>query len=132
MTKTTIHYEGNLRTTSRHESGSLLETDAPKDNQGKGERFSPTDLVGLALATCMMTLMGITAQKNNLDLRGMTATVDKEMASSPRRIAKLTVHFHIPLATDLQSKLEQAALSCPVKQSLHPDIKLDIQFKWGK
>ena len=130
-----IRYEGDLRCAATHgPSGTLLQTDAPKDNHGKGERFSPTDLVATALGSCMMTLMGITARKLNLDLTGMTCHVTKEMSSTPpRRIAKLTVKLTIPMpvAEDHRHKLEEAAHTCPVHHSLHPDINVAVDFKWG-
>jgi len=128
-----ILYQGHLHTQSTHESGAVLETDAPKDNHGKGECFSPTDLLAVSLGTCMLTLMGITAEKLGLDLKGATAEVEKEMASSPRRIGRLVVRIRSRLSPNPEErvKLEQAALGCPVKASLHPDIKLDIDFVWG-
>ncbi|MDE3045684.1 MAG: OsmC family protein [Verrucomicrobiota bacterium] len=134
MTKTIFTYQGELRTVCRHESGVELVTDAPKDNQGKGESFSPTDLVAVALASCMLTLMGIAARKLGIDLKGMTAEAEKEMAAHPsRRIGKLVVRIRCPLALspEQRAKLEQAALTCPVHASLHPDIKQEIDFVWG-
>ena len=135
MTKNIITYEGDLRTISTHESGSILETDAPKDNQGKGERFSPTDLLAVSLGSCILTIMGIVAKNLKVDLKGTTAEVEKEMsASPPRRISKITVVIRSPLKipAETQAKLEQAGLSCPVKQSLHPDIQIKVDFLWGK
>jgi len=133
MTKMQAKYLGDLRVQCRHESGALLETDAPKDNFGKGEKFSPTDLLPIALATCMLTLMGITAQKLGIDLRGATFDVEKEMAKAPRRIARIQATFRCSFmpTIEIQQKLEEAAMSCPVHHSLHPEIVQDIHFHWG-
>ena len=133
MTMIKLTYQGNLRTRCTHESGSELITDAPKDNEGKGENFSPTDLVAVALASCMLTLMGIAARKLGIDFQA-TAETEKEMALRPfRRIGKLTVRIRCPLALNPEerAKLEQAALTCPVHASLHPEIKQEIDFIWG-
>jgi putative redox protein len=133
MTKMQAIYRGDLRVKCQHDSGALLETDAPKDNEGKGENFSPTDLLPAALATCMLTLMGIFARKVGIDLKGATIDVEKEMALAPRRIGRILVRFRSPLSLspEIRLKLEQAALSCPVHHSLHPDIVQDIDFIWG-
>jgi uncharacterized OsmC-like protein len=130
-----IVYEGGLRTTSTHlQSGSLIETDAPTDNQGKGERFSPTDMVGTALAACMLTTMAIRARDMENQLKGMNIEVEKIMASNPRRISRLNIIFHHPpgfTATEEQKRnLENIAMTCPVKQSIHQDIELDIRYNW--
>lgn len=129
-----ILYKGDLRTESVHESGAVIVTDAPKDNMGKGEAFSPTDLLALSLGTCMMTLMGIASRKVGVELKGMTAEVAKEMAhEGPRRIGKIVVRIRSGVSPDslVREKLEKAALECPVKLSLHPDIRLEIDFVWG-
>jgi putative redox protein len=130
-----IEYQGNLRCEAVHQpSGTHLNTDAPKDNLGKGESFSPTDLVATALGTCMMTLMGITARSLNVDLKGTRVTVQKEMVASPlRRIGKLAVKIAVPvkLTEEQKQKLEQAALTCPVHQSLHPDVRRPVEFVWA-
>lgn len=133
MTKTKIIYRGDLRTEAVHESGAVLATDAPKDNQGKGEMFSPTDLLAVALASCMLTLMGIAARKLGIDLKGTTAEVEKEMHVEPRRIGRLIVRVRSPLMPppEARAKLEQVALTCPVQASLHPEIKQEIDFVWG-
>ena len=134
MTKTIIEYLDSLRTVSTHESGSILETDAPKDNHGNGERFSPTDLVSVGLGSCVLTLMGIYAKRLGVDLKGMTAEVEKKMSAAlPRRISKLIVSVYIPIHVSAADrvKIEQAGLNCPVKNSLHPDIDLVIDFHWG-
>ena len=131
-----IVYQGELRSQATHgPSGTQVITDAPVDNHGKGESFSPTDLVATALGSCMMTIMGIVAQRHNLDLRGTTVTVQKEMATQPvRRIGKLAVQIHVPveLGEDDRKRLEQAAHTCPVHKSIHPDVAMPVTFKWGK
>lgn len=128
-------YEGALRCVATHgPSGATLNTDAPKDNMGKGEAFSPTDLVGTALGTCMLTTMGIYAQRSNIDLRGSTVKVLKEMVTTgPRRIGQLTVEFHIPtaLTSEQQEKLRNAAMTCPVHKSIHPDVRMPITFRFA-
>ena len=135
MVKTTITYQGGLRTAAQHgPSGAEFQTDAPVDNNGKGESFSPTDLVGAALGSCILTIMGIVAERMGVDLAGARATVEKTMVADPkRRIGALTVHLSLPAdvsETD-RKKLERAALTCPVHQSLHPDINAPIEFGWG-
>jgi len=129
-----IQYQGDLRCEAVHQpSGIRLNTDAPKDNMGKGESFSPTDLVATALGTCMMTLMGIAARSLNVDLKGTRVTVQKEMVAVPmRRIGKLTVKIAVPtkLTDEQKQKLQQAALTCPVHQSLHPDVQQPVEFVW--
>lgn len=128
-------YEGGLRCSAIHgPSGSAIETDAPVDNHGKGERFSPTDLAATSLGTCMMTIMGIYAEKNGIDLTGTKVRVLKEMTPEPpRRIAKLTVEMTLPLPVDhpRREALERAALGCPVYLSLHPEIEKAVTFAWA-
>ena len=130
-----IEYEGDLHCNAVHgPSHTELATDAPRDNQGRGESFSPTDLVATALGTCMLTIMGIMARTLQLDIAGTTATVEKEMTNAPpRRIASLAVKIHVPhpLSPEDQQKLERAAHTCPVHKSLHPDIQTPISFTWG-
>ena len=130
-----FEYQGDLHCKAVHgPSGTELTTDAPKDNQGRGESFSPTDHVATALGTCMLTIMGIMARTLNIDIAGTTATVEKEMtASMPRRIQSLAVKIRIPqsLSPENQQKLERAAHTCPVHKSLHPDIQTPIEFTWG-
>src|ERR1700722_2392773 len=125
MVEIGIVYEGDLRCRATHgPSGSTLATDAPTDNMGRGEAFSPTDLVATALGTCMMTIMGIAARNMSVDLRGATATVTKEMsASPPRRISRLAVTISVPgdFTDEQKQKLQNAAMTCPVHKSLHPD-----------
>lgn len=135
MVEIGITYEGTLRCTATHgPSGTRIQTDAPTDNMGKGEVFSPTDLVATALATCMVTTMGISAQRHNINMAGTTAKVRKEMVTTPtRRIGTLTVEIAVPteLSDDDRSRLRHAALVCPVHRSLHPDVKIPVTFYWG-
>jgi putative redox protein len=135
MVEISIAYQGTLRCTATHgPSGTTINTDAPKDNMGKGESFSPTDLVATALATCMVTTMGISAQRHNIDMAGTTAKVQKEMVTAPlRRIGKLTVEIAVPtkLSQDDEHRLRHAALACPVHKSLHPDVQIPVTFYWG-
>ena len=131
MVTSTVVYEGNLRVRNTHlKSENIFLTDAPTDNNGKGEAFSPTDVVATALASCMLTIMGILAEREHIDLVGTEANITKTMASNPRRISKIEVQFTFPKNYDdsTKKKLENAALTCPVHHSLHPDIDKDIQF----
>lgn len=134
MVKTTLTYEGGLRTTAQHgPSGAEFQTDAPVDNNGKGESFSPTDLVGVALGSCILTVMGIVADRIGVDLTGATAEVEKSMVADPkRRIGELVVRLNLPggVSEKDRKKLERAALTCPVHKSLHPDIVAPISFDW--
>ncbi|MGV3532966.1 MAG: OsmC family protein [Chthoniobacteraceae bacterium] len=131
-----ISYGGQLHCTAIHApSKTQLETDAPVDNQGRGESFSPTDLMATALGTCILTTMGIFAQRHDIDLQGARATVIKEMVATPiRRIGKLTTTIEMPITEDHphRAALERAALTCPVHQSLHPDVEKPIEFRWAK
>jgi putative redox protein len=130
-----LEYQGELHCKAVHgPSGTELSTDAPKDNQGRGESFSPTDLVATALGSCMLTVMGIMARTLEIDITGTTASVEKEMTSvAPRRIERLTVKIHVPQAISAEDKLklERAAHTCPVHKSLHPDVQMPIEFTWG-
>ena len=134
MVKATTRYEGGLRCRAVHgPSGTTLVTDAPVDNHGKGESFSPTDLVATALGACMMTIMGIVAERHGLDLTGMTAETEKAMtAAPPRRTATLRTRITGPLPAyqPQRQPLEQAAHTCPVHKSLHPEIDAAIEFVW--
>jgi len=127
-------YLGGLRTEVQHlSSGQTFITDAPVDNKGKGEAFSPTDTVCAALSSCMMTLMGIYADRENIDLSSLSSTITKHMASDPRRISKIEIDFVWinPAATDHQKELlKRTALTCPVAKSLHPDIEQLITFNF--
>jgi putative redox protein len=129
-----VGYDGDLRCSATHgPSGSTLATDAPVDNHGRGERFSPTDLVATALGTCILTTMGIVAERHEFDLRGATVRVTKEMTSQPvRRIARLgvTITMPQPAPEAMRRRLETAALRCPVKQSLHPDVEAPVTWQW--
>lgn len=130
-----VIYKGTLRTEATHtRSGTVIETDAPPDNNGKGERFSPTDLVATAIASCMCTLMGIAANGHNFELGSIACEVEKIMAAHPRRIAEVKVNMTFPdgrTYDDRQKKiLEKAALACPVIESLHPDLKKTVDFNW--
>ena len=129
----TIQYEGNLRCNAQHlQSNTTIETDAPTDNRGKGERFSPTDLVCTALASCMATTMAIKASDMNIELEGLKVDVQKNMQSDPRRISKIDVKVFFPPSLLLDEKdriiLQRTGDNCPVVKSLHPDMVLDIQY----
>ena len=128
-------YEGDLHTSAVHApSGAEVSTDAPKDNEGRGASFSPTDLVATALGCCMMTIMGIAARKHDLDIKGARVHVSKHMVADPvRRIGKLEVRFQLPgrLIAFEREVLEEAAVSCPVCKSLHPDIDVSVVFSYG-
>ena len=135
MVQIKMEYQGDLHCKAVHgPSATELATDAPKDNQGRGESFSPTDLVATALGTCVLTTLGILARTLGLSIDGATATVQKEMsASPPRRIASLALEVHIPqqLSQENKLKLERAAHTCPVHRSLHPEVNAPITFTWG-
>lgn len=129
-----VIYTGELRTTCIHiESGSEYITDAPKDNFGLGQAFSPTDTVATGLANCMLTVMGIKARSLGVDLANATAEVTKTMATAPRRISKIKVHVQMPMGIPEEHRaiLEKTANTCPVIYSLHPDIEKDISYQWG-
>ncbi|MCS6975055.1 MAG: OsmC family protein [Cyclobacteriaceae bacterium] len=134
MTTLTAVYEGDLRTRLNHtRSGQSFITDAPPDNQGKGEAFSPTDLVCAALASCMLTTMGIVAAREGIDMKGMKAEVLKIMTASPRKIAEIQITLYHPQlsATEAQKqKLRNTALSCPVALSLHDSVKQSVTFQF--
>jgi len=130
----TVQYLGDLRTEATHlYSGTKIITDAPLDNQGKAEAFSPTDLCATSLATCLMTIMGISARNHGLDMTGAKADINKVMASDPRRIARVEIQITMPANgyTDVQKKiLETAARTCPVAFSLAEGIEQAIDFEW--
>jgi uncharacterized OsmC-like protein len=133
MPTSKVTYLGELRTSSIHlQSGSEIISDAPTDNNGKGEAFSPTDTVANGLASCMFTVMGIKAQDLGVDFSGSTAEVTKIMAAEPRRISEIHINFNMNLAADEKTKtiLERTAMTCPVFYSLHSDIKKEISFVW--
>ena len=128
-----VTYLGELRTSSIHiQSGSEIISDAPTDNNGKGEAFSPTDTVANGLASCMMTVMGIKARDLQLELKGSTAEVTKIMGVDPRRIIEIQIKFEMAIIADQRTKLilERTAMTCPVLNSLHPNIKKDVTFNW--
>lgn len=131
-----VKYNGDLRTLATHtRSGSTIETDAPPDNNGKGERFSPTDLVATALASCMVTVMGIKARDMGINIDGTECEIEKIMAASPRRISEIKVSIKFPKESSYTDKekqiLENTANTCPVIQSLHPDCKKTVSFHWS-
>ena len=126
-----VEYKGDLRTEAVHlSSGNAIVTDAPVDNQGKGEAFSPTDLVATALASCMLTIMGIVAKRDGIEIEGATAEVEKIMSQSPRRIGEIRIRliFKDPLDDMDREKLERAARTCPVSGSLHDEVREIIEF----
>ncbi|PZD77292.1 OsmC family protein [Mesonia sp. K7] len=133
MSTATSVYLGELRVeNTHHKSGNKYITDAPSDNNGKGEAFSPTDTVATALASCMLTIMGIYAEREGIDLKNTKAEVIKEMAANPRRISKIKIDLTFPkdYGVEVRKKLEQIAYSCPVFLSLHPDIEKEISFNY--
>jgi len=132
MVKINLIYEGDLRCRLTHgPSGEQIVTDAPVDNMGKGEFFSPTDLVASALGSCMLTVMGIYAQRHNIELKGTQTEVIKEMVATPvRRIGKIEVTFKMAAGIDPAQRpmLERAAHACPVHKSIHPDVEIPVRF----
>ncbi len=133
MVKVSINYTGHLHCDAVHGPSQVkIATDAPADNQGKGEAFSPTDLVATALGTCMATTMAIVAERHGVELKGTTVSVSKEMASDPRRIGCLTIEVHLPLPADHPQRklLEETALGCPVNRSLAAEMKRPTEFFW--
>lgn len=136
MVEIDVEYEGDLHCRARHgPSGAEIVTDAPVDNQGKGQAFSPTDLLAASLGVCMMTIMGIQARRDTIDLKGTKVHVTKEMVADPlRRVGRLTVAFELPgsVPEARRSVLEAAALACPVHRSLHSDVKVEVTFRYGR
>jgi putative redox protein len=133
MATSNITYVGDLRTVCIHlQSGTQILTDAPTDNHGKGEAFSPTDLVATALGSCMVSIMGIKSRDLEVDLKDSTVSITKIMQAEPRKIAKIEVVLNMPIETSEKNKtiLERAAMTCPVLLSLHPDIEKEIVFNW--
>jgi len=134
MVTITAQYEGDLCCTATHgPSSAKLSTDAPKDNEGLGRFFSPTDLMATALGTCVLTTMAIVARRHGLELKGATVKVEKNMNATPRRIGRLPVELTVPGTFTAEQKklLEAAAHSCPVHKSLHPDIDAPVTIRWG-
>lgn len=134
MATATVEYLGNLRTEATHlKSGVKIITDAPTDNHGKGEAFSPTDLLSSSLASCMLTIMGISAKAHNITFNSATIEVTKQMAENPRRVSGVICKIKVKNENYGEKErrlLTAAALSCPVAKSLHPDIKQDVSFEW--
>ena len=131
-----IVYKGLLRCECTHlQSGTVIETDAPTDNRGKGERFSPTDTVCVALATCIITTMGIKANDMNIDLANTSISVTKHMLNDPRRIGRIDVILNFPATLNLDEKdrivLQRTGDNCPVMKSLHPDLQTNVEYHWG-
>lgn len=133
MVEMTVVYKGEKHCELRHgPSGTMIETDAPRDNQGRGESFSPTDLMGASLASCILTTIAIAAEKEGINLNGTTAKVQKEMHPSPRRVKALPVEVTLPshLNVDQRKRMEEIAKNCPVARSLNPEITAPITFKY--
>ena len=135
MVRIQLSYQGGLRCSATHEpSGNTISTDAPLDNNGRGEAFSPTDLVATALGACMATVMGIVAERKDIPLEGLRIEVRKHMSEdAPRRIARLEIDLHMPVPADHPERklLESAARGCPVHHSLHPDIETVFNLIWA-
>ena len=129
-----IIYEGDLRCSATHlQSGTVIETDAPTDNRGKGEKFSPTDITCVSLATCAITTMALKARDLGIELKNTRVEVTKHMLNDPRRIGRIDISIHFPgfnLSEEQRSTLESSANNCPVAKSLHPDLQLNIEYKW--
>lgn len=133
MVEVSAIYLGEKNCKATHSpSGSIMQTDAPKDNQGRGESFSPTDLIATALGTCILTTIAIVAERDGVDIKNSTISVVKEMNANPRRVASLKTVIHLPktIPADYRSKVEHVANSCPVTKSLHPDILIPIEFSY--
>jgi putative redox protein len=131
----TVVYKGSLRCEATHlQSGSVIETDAPTDNKGKGERFSPTDLLCISLATCIVTTMGIKAMDMGIDLSNTKIEVTKHMITDPRRVGKIEINLHFTDSLNLDEKqriiLQRSGDNCPVKKSLHPDVEVVATLHW--
>ncbi|MDZ4669089.1 MAG: OsmC family protein [bacterium] len=134
MPTSEVIYQGELRCNATHiQSGNIIVTDAPTDNQGKGEAFSPTDLLATSLGVCMVTIMGIEANKRKINIDGTQLSIQKTMGTLPRRVVKIEVEIKIPnrnlSARDIAA-IEEAGLNCPVAKSLHPDLIQDITFSY--
>jgi uncharacterized OsmC-like protein len=130
-----IEYKGDLRCECTHlQSGTVIETDAPSDNRGKGERFSPTDSLCVALATCIITTMALKANDMSINLKGTNADLTKHMIPEPRRIGKIDIEVNFPEQLNLEDKdktiLERVGNNCPVAKSLHPDLEVNVEYKW--
>jgi len=136
MTTIKAKYLGNLRMECTHEqSGTKIITDAPTDNNGKGESFSPTDLCATALGSCIMTIAGMYCMENGIDIEGTELEIEKVMSSDPRRIGEINIHFNMPdreYSKKEMTIIERTAKACPVHMSLHPEIKQNFIFNWKK
>lgn len=133
MVKMTAQYLGEKHCKAEHEpSKTVLDTDAPKDNQGRGESFSPTDLIATALGTCILTTIAIVAERDGVDIKGSKISVEKEMSANPRRIASLKTVIDLPktIPDEYKAKLEHLGHACPVHKSLHPDILIPIEYRY--
>jgi len=131
MSSFNIKYDGNLRTIAQHsDSGEIINTDAPKDNHGLGECFSPTDLICTALASCMLTIMAIAVKKNGVNIKETRASVSKTMQSDPRMISKIDIEITFPMVYDgkIKAILERSAYNCPVYKSLSTEIVKNVKF----
>ena len=134
MVQMNLRYDGHLRCQATHgPSKTKIFTDAPTDNHGRGESFSPTDLVATGLGTCMLTMMGIVANKNGWNIDGATVSVQKHMTANPRRIGRIDVAIHVPKkpGAEAQDTLEKAALTCPVAETLGDRVDVDLDICWG-
>ncbi|RKD19040.1 osmotically inducible protein OsmC [Pelobium manganitolerans] len=135
MATSKVIYQGDLRTSATHlRSNTNIVTDAPVDNKGKGEAFSPSDLLATSLASCMLTIMGIASETHGIDISGTSAEVTKIMGTEPRRVTEIQISLGFPNKNSFSDKdkkiLEHAALTCPVYASLHPDLKKVVEFNW--
>jgi uncharacterized OsmC-like protein len=133
MVEMRIDYKGDLRTVITHvPSGAVIETDAPKDNEGRGERFSPTDMLASSLGACSLTIMGIAAGKHGISIEGASVRVEKHMAASPRRVGRVVLEFRLPASLSEMERglMERVIWECPVRMSIHPDIDVDSSFKY--
>lgn len=134
MVKMSVQYSGQLHCEITHgPSQTKIQTDAPKDNMGRGESFSPTDLVGAALASCILTTIAIVAERDGVSIAGASAEIEKHMVAHPRRIGELPVRVHLPasIPEDYRAKIHATAHACPVGKSLHPDVKVNIDLIYG-
>lgn len=132
MVNITVSYAGNKKCDLKHPEGATLRTDAPRDIGGDASAFSPTDLVAAGLASCIVTTMAMWAERNGVDLTGISASVEKHMSATPRRIGRVPVTVRVPatVATDMRARLEAVGNGCPVKASLHPDVEATVTYQY--
>lgn len=133
MVKIQATYQGHKHCLAKHDpSGSELETDAPKDNQGLGEKFSPTDLIATSLGTCILTTVAIVAERDGIDIKGATVEVEKHMIQTPRRVGMLKVNLNFPktVPEEYRAKIKNVAEACPVRKSIHPDIDIPTEISY--